>query len=201
MPAAPLPSNAPDLPLRDIHLPDAVSWWPIAPGWWMLLAAIIVLIVAVIFGRQLYKQKQINREIRSELDSIQDNFRQHQNKVMLARQLSELLRRVSLSFYEFENPAGLTGEAWLAFLKHTHHDRNAPCAFDDAQAKALILAPYLASDSQVDFDEQVLTALCRSWLLQKHGQQHRLNHGRKHGLQYGHKSSRQHEHQQAGQAE
>ena len=24
------------LPLRDLHLPDAIGWWPPAPGWWVL---------------------------------------------------------------------------------------------------------------------------------------------------------------------
>ena len=26
------------LPLRDLHLPDAIGWWPLAPGWWVLIA-------------------------------------------------------------------------------------------------------------------------------------------------------------------
>ena len=26
------------LPLRDLQLPEAVGWWPLAPGWWVLLA-------------------------------------------------------------------------------------------------------------------------------------------------------------------
>ncbi|MGH8222486.1 MAG: DUF4381 family protein, partial [Woeseiaceae bacterium] len=26
------------IPLRDLHLPEAVGWWPPAPGWWLLIA-------------------------------------------------------------------------------------------------------------------------------------------------------------------
>ena len=26
------------IPLRDLHLPEAISWWPLAPGWWLLIA-------------------------------------------------------------------------------------------------------------------------------------------------------------------
>ncbi|MGB5468066.1 MAG: DUF4381 family protein, partial [Sedimenticolaceae bacterium] len=29
--------------LRDYHLPDAVGWWPPAPGWWLLFGLLLVL--------------------------------------------------------------------------------------------------------------------------------------------------------------
>ena len=25
------------IPLRDLHLPDVVGLWPLAPGWWVLI--------------------------------------------------------------------------------------------------------------------------------------------------------------------
>jgi len=28
--------------LHDIHLPEAIGWWPLAPGWYLLTAAIAI---------------------------------------------------------------------------------------------------------------------------------------------------------------
>ena len=30
------------IPLRDLHLPDAISWWPLAPGWWIVLGLALI---------------------------------------------------------------------------------------------------------------------------------------------------------------
>ena len=35
------------LPLRDIHLPDAVAWWPPAFGWWIVAALVVLLGIAL----------------------------------------------------------------------------------------------------------------------------------------------------------
>ena len=39
------------IPLRDLHLPEVVSWWPLAPGWWVLIA---LAAVALIYLLRLY---------------------------------------------------------------------------------------------------------------------------------------------------
>ena len=45
--------------LRDIHLPEAVGWWPPAPGWWILA---LVLILATAFAiRYLVTRRQRQR--------------------------------------------------------------------------------------------------------------------------------------------
>ena len=35
--------------LRDIHLPDPVSIWPLAPGWWALMILVPVLYFLIRF--------------------------------------------------------------------------------------------------------------------------------------------------------
>ena len=37
------PLEAAQLPLRDIHLPLPIAWWPPAPGWWLAASLVIVL--------------------------------------------------------------------------------------------------------------------------------------------------------------
>jgi len=33
--------------LRDIHLPGAVTLWPLAPGWWLILGGLLALALGV----------------------------------------------------------------------------------------------------------------------------------------------------------
>ncbi len=33
------------LPLRDIHLPGSIGWWPPAPGWWLLAGLLLAALV------------------------------------------------------------------------------------------------------------------------------------------------------------
>ena len=30
------------IPLRDLHLPEAISWWPLAPGWWFVIGIAVI---------------------------------------------------------------------------------------------------------------------------------------------------------------
>ncbi|VAW50696.1 FIG00657500: hypothetical protein [hydrothermal vent metagenome] len=162
--------NEQTLNLRDIHLPDAISWWPLAPGWWILLIATVSIILFIFIARKIYISKQLKRDIHRELDDIKTLFQQTQNKSQLARSLSVLLRRASISYYPDtkNNGAGLTGQQWLSWLDNTTQHLQKTKRFQSDVGNVLINAPYLPENTDLDFDAETLIELSESWLLSKH---------------------------------
>ena len=127
------------LPLRDLHLPDAVGWWPLAPGWWVLIA--IVVAFAAWFAWREYRLWRFNaprRHALKELARYESEYLEHRNPVVLGKQVSELLRRGMLAYAPRAEVAGLTGEAWLAWL-----DEGLPVPYFHTEGgKSLLQLPY-----------------------------------------------------------
>lgn len=105
------------LPLRDLHLPDPVGWWPPAPGWW-LLAALVVVALAWFLRRWLdhRARARARRHALRQLDRYAEEYARHGNAVTLGTDVSELLRRTMLAYAPRSEVAGLTGDAWLEWL-------------------------------------------------------------------------------------
>jgi len=108
------------LELRDIHLPDAVSWWPPAIGWWMLLLAVILLLLALFLFVKKLKQVSVRKTALNDFKTIKAGYDEHQDKIILSQQLSQLLRQILLSSYTRNDVASVSGEQWLAMLKQSH---------------------------------------------------------------------------------
>lgn len=166
-PNAPAP-NAPLLELRDIHLPDPVLWWPLAPGWWILLASIILLLIIFFIARKIYSSRQLRRDISAELENIKQQFLKTPNKSQLAKSLSVLLRRANITYYPASNIAGLTGSDWLQHLDATNTRSTSDKNFQSDIGQTLLNAPYLPDDSTLDFDAPALISLCETWLTSPH---------------------------------
>ena len=149
-----------DLPLRDIHLPDGVAWWPLAYGWWVLLAGlvIIVLLSFFLYWRNQKMKKSAISKAREELSRITAEYQQNGDPLVLSRELSILLRRLCISLFPRTEVASLTGVEWLAFLDR--YVQGAP--FSQGQGRMLVDAPYRQSvevDQVEDFVQQ-----CRNWI-------------------------------------
>ncbi len=147
------------LALRDIHMPDSVLWWPLAPGWWALLLLIIISIVFIII---FVRRRQIHRTsavvlAKQELERIENKFNSNQDKSILVKEISELIRRVSISLFKRDDSASLIGQDWLLFLDKLNDDKS----FSNGIGRILIEAPYQA---KVDYDVAELLKLTSSWI-------------------------------------
>ena len=150
------------LPLRDIHLPPPVSWWPPAPGWWLLAALALAALAFALWRRRRGRRGRVKVLARTALDHLEADYRAGGDAARLARGLSELLRRVSLSVYPRRTAAGLTGEDWLRFLDQP---LGAP-RFSAGPGRGLLTAPY-APAARVEaarVEAEALVALCRDWI-------------------------------------
>lgn len=133
------------IPLRDVHLPDAIGLWPLAPGWWVVIAIVLALsIVALRRAMHDYRQGTARRLALRQLKKIKDDYERHGNPVRFAADVSALLRRAMLAYSPREVVAGLTGPAWLEWLDR---DLASPCFQGDA-GRTLLELPY--RDPQAD---------------------------------------------------
>ena len=127
------------IPLRDLHLPEAVGWWPPAPGWWLLLA---LLLLAASYGLirawQAWRRDAARRAALAELARVQAVWAADRNVVALGARLSPLLRRTMLAYCPRQEVAGLTGSEWLAWLDRGLDDR----PFSNGPGRFLLDLPY-----------------------------------------------------------
>lgn len=107
------------LPLREIHLPESVGWWPPAPGWWLLPVLLLLGLAAAWFSRLLYRRRKYSAisMARKELAAIRSRYAADTDAGRCVRSVSGLLRRVSISVFPRAESAGLTGDEWVAFLQ------------------------------------------------------------------------------------
>lgn len=147
----------PELPLKDIHLPDPIGWWPLAPGWW-LVAIGITLILALLYWlyRKLTRETTVKAARQAFLKLKRDTKMDELHKIAA---LSVLFRRTAVSLFPRSDTASLTGEGWLKFLQRPLQDSR----FTNGVGRLLNEAPYRreAPDTET---LQALFKLYEDWL-------------------------------------
>ncbi len=151
-----------ELPIRDIHLPDSVDWWPIAPGWWLLFLISLLAILLV--------YRNIKTHPDSNIPSSQNTYKTISNAQTLLKKInripndkqaiikiSVLLRRTAMSLYEDENIAGLTGSKWLSFLD----EKGKTTDFSQGGGQVLLQQPY---NKLTPYNRPQLVAITKRWL-------------------------------------
>ena len=159
------------LHLRDIHLPEPVSWWPPAPGWWILFVLIILLfsMIAWLYRRRSRYLKSAAYHAIQQLQLLQEDYSKQGDGLKLVRELSALLRRMCISVYPRSESASLTGKEWLALLDESVSGE----PFTQGPGRILVEAPYQRNP---DVDPDTLLSLCHEWIenvIQDHGKSKR----------------------------
>lgn len=148
------------LPLKDIHLPDPVSFWPPAPGWIALGVLLPLSIAVLIYGYKRLKQQTVFKSAAKLLVGIRSENSADSRQTLLA--LSALLRRVAISTTGRADVAGLNGAAWLAYLDTPFSDK----PFSQGIGRCLADAHYRPTlPTETDLDE--LFKLCERWIKQQ----------------------------------
>lgn len=182
------------LPLRDIHLPAPIGWWPLASGWWWLLASVMVLVVALalwrapagalrrrvdswLFGADGLARGVfgVRRAALRELQAIAQALATDGNVHDCARALSALLRRIALRVHG-PSAANPDERAWLAMLSSMSA---APLPTDLLDAlRHAAYSPRVADTAQAQRYRDLTSAL-RPWM-QRLRVPYRMPQGRAH---------------------
>jgi len=151
------PVDFSQLPLRDIHLPEAVGWWPPAIGWWLLLGS---LLVAAAVAWLLYHRRYRERAAIRGLQAVAAALAGGAAPVVCIQRISMILRRFVMSVAESKSVAGLAGDDWLKFLD----ERWGRDEFSAGIGRVLIYGPYAPPDRVSADDVTALNSLCLDWV-------------------------------------
>ena len=126
------------LPLRDIHLPDPVSWWPPAMGWWILLLVSLIVIWALIALIKKLRRPVLKKSAKAEIATVLKDYNHHQDQHLLIQQLSITIKRIGISYLQRNQTAGMSGLEWYSKINQLVEKNQ----FSDDVIKLLSLGPY-----------------------------------------------------------
>jgi len=160
MPNSPAGSGQPtQIQLHDIHVPEQVSNFPIAPGWWILLALIIIMTL------WLYKKHKTNSRLNA--DKKQALAVLANNESLSAKECITLLKWAAMQYFSRQQLAKLYGMHFQEFLvkqlplKHQDSFKQLTFAAFDNQYQAGQSQSEQTAPSTIDKDCQHATKL---WL-------------------------------------
>ena len=118
--------------LEPVPEPTPVSLWPQTVGWvWLGLAVLVAVAWLLYRWHRWHRANAYRREALKALALAGSD----------PGAVAEILRRAALSAFPRREIAGLTGEAWLAFLDRSYGGSG----FSEGPGRLLAVAPYAGS--------------------------------------------------------
>ena len=142
--------------LKDIHLPEAVGFWPPALGWWLLAILLTVLFLAGFFFFKHWQKSAYRRTAVQQINLLFNDKKQAGHET--AAQLNRLLKAVAQQTYSTEQVSRLSANQWLAFLDNSANLQ----VFTQGAGQVLATAPYELNSNIHNPDE--LKKCCIQWI-------------------------------------
>ena len=160
-----------DIPIRGIHLPEAIGWWPPAIGWWMLIISLLLFVVCAALFKVIYTRRRFKRSAQSGFNKVVADYQQIMDPIIYVQNLSVYLRQTAMHFYSREHVASLTGSKWLQFLDQTKKvdkEKNLSAQFEtkfqSEVGQLLLTTPYNPNTSIDPKLVEQLTRLVELWV-------------------------------------
>jgi len=87
--------NVPDLlqELRDVHMPDPISWWPPAFGWWAIMVVLVMVVSLVLWGRAYRQRTRPRRVALVQLEEVKKHYAVYSDDQWVITQVSNLFQQ------------------------------------------------------------------------------------------------------------
>lgn len=131
-------NNFSDLPLADIHLPEAPGYWPLAPGWWILIGLVVLTAALIFIGYKRKRRENYRRKALIELQKIK--LESAQNTATGLQAISLLLKRTAMTAQPKTFNPSIKGEEWLIWLDA--HCPKLATKFNSELGQAFIVGQY-----------------------------------------------------------
>lgn len=146
-----------ELALKDIHLPDAGLWWPLAPGWWILLFLLLLAIYYLPRLLRWLRWKPVKTLSLGELARIRISLGDGLDEARALEEISILLRRTVISYRGRVIGASITGKMWVDQLRQLAGDE----CFTADQNEWLRIGQYQPSTR---CDLPAMLHSCENWI-------------------------------------
>jgi len=145
--------------LKDIHLPQDISWWPLAPGYYGLIILSLISALVILYFYCTRRARRLRKLALNQLALLERDYLQHANVCITAAGISILLKQVALMVYPRSSVAALQGDDWAIFLKKT--SKKLPI---ESIKNILLEAPFC-----VEYHEPIdpLFNVARAWIKQR----------------------------------
>ena len=136
--------------LNDIHLPEQVSWWPMAIGWWFIVAiSVLVIIATIYYCRYWLNTGRFKKTALQELEAIIDTAEDDHDYLRLC---SSIIRRLSITLDKDNRAVNAHGRQWQQLLS---------TYMPESQATLLAVSRY---QKKIALDRTQLAQACRQWI-------------------------------------